>query len=200
MHWICVLCGCMFLRSLTATYQVCALSLKAGQSTYKGTGAARNGRSDAGAEAIARGSSPVFSRQDKLGISCRVQVPVGSGRATHPYRVLRPGRSRGDTVHRRSVDSVSWRPQGEPCPLQCWDSVDKALVADAEGFHAPRRPHQTIRVGEAGKVRRRPQAVACRKVARIIRSGGANPRQGAGLDGSTQPGKDTHPGHVGPEP
>jgi hypothetical protein len=29
----------MFLRSLTATYQVCSVSLKAGQSTYKASGA-----------------------------------------------------------------------------------------------------------------------------------------------------------------
>jgi len=34
MQWIFVLCGCMFLLSLTATYQVCSVSLKAGQSTY----------------------------------------------------------------------------------------------------------------------------------------------------------------------
>ena len=37
--WILVLCGCMFLLSLTATCQVCTVSLKAGQSTYKGPGA-----------------------------------------------------------------------------------------------------------------------------------------------------------------
>src|SRR5215475_12166020 len=29
--------------------------------------------------------------------------------------------------------------------------------------------------------------------------GGESPRHGAGLDGRTQPGKDTHPGHVGPD-
>ena len=34
MQWIFVLCGCIFLLSLTATYQVCSVSLKAGQSTY----------------------------------------------------------------------------------------------------------------------------------------------------------------------
>ena len=166
----------------------------------------------------------------------------------------------------RSVDRVSWRPQGEPCPLQCWYSFEKALVADAEGFHAHRRQHKTIRLGEDGKVRRSPQAVACRKrdveelgrpqtflpmrsngvwstapearkgkpghrtrlepgrrwrpwreaggevlatgtpavcawgvVSSRVCSGGESPLQGEGLDGSTQPGKDTHPGHVGPE-
>ncbi len=39
MQWIFVLCGCMFLLSLIATYQVCTVSLKAGLYTYKGTGA-----------------------------------------------------------------------------------------------------------------------------------------------------------------
>jgi hypothetical protein len=39
MQWIFVLCGCMFLLSLIATYQVWTVSLKAGQSTYKGGGA-----------------------------------------------------------------------------------------------------------------------------------------------------------------
>jgi hypothetical protein len=38
-----------------------------------------------------------------------------------------------------------------------------ALVADAEGFHAHRRQYETIRMGEDRKVRRSPQAVACRK-------------------------------------
>ena len=38
-----------------------------------------------------------------------------------------------------------------------------ALVADAEGFNAHRRQHKTTRIGKGGKVRRSPQAVACRK-------------------------------------
>jgi hypothetical protein len=37
------------------------------------------------------------------------------------------------------------------------------LVADAEGFNAHRRPHKSIRIGEDVKVRRSPQAAACRK-------------------------------------
>jgi hypothetical protein len=37
------------------------------------------------------------------------------------------------------------------------------LVADAEGFNAHRRLHKSIRVGEDAKVRRSPQAAACRK-------------------------------------
>src|SRR5688500_9635938 len=35
MHWIFVRCGGMFLLSLTATCQVCSVSLKAGLYTYK---------------------------------------------------------------------------------------------------------------------------------------------------------------------
>src|SRR6266571_4338477 len=35
MQWIFVLCGCMFLLSLIATYQVCTVLLKAGLYTYK---------------------------------------------------------------------------------------------------------------------------------------------------------------------
>ena len=38
-----------------------------------------------------------------------------------------------------------------------------ALVADAEGFNAHRRQHKSIRFGKDVKVRRSPQAVACRK-------------------------------------
>jgi hypothetical protein len=37
------------------------------------------------------------------------------------------------------------------------------LAADAEGFNAHRRPHKSIRLGEDVKVRRSPQAAACRK-------------------------------------
>jgi len=37
------------------------------------------------------------------------------------------------------------------------------LVADAEGFNAHRRLHKRIRLGEDVKVRRSPQAAACRK-------------------------------------
>ncbi len=37
------------------------------------------------------------------------------------------------------------------------------LFADAEGFNVHRRQHRSIRFGEDVKVRRSPQAVACRK-------------------------------------
>ena len=37
------------------------------------------------------------------------------------------------------------------------------LVADAEGFNVHRRQHKSIRFGQDVKVRRSPQAVACRK-------------------------------------
>lgn len=41
------------------------------------------------------GNSSTLARQAKLGASCGVQVPVGKGLATHPYRVLRLWRSSG---------------------------------------------------------------------------------------------------------
>ena len=45
-----------------------------------------------------------LSRRAKLGVSCRVKVPVGQGLATHPYRVLdlwRSAESRTKQVKRR---------------------------------------------------------------------------------------------------
>jgi hypothetical protein len=36
-------------------------------------------------------------------------------------------------------------------------------IADAEGFHAHRKQHKSIRFGEEATGRRSPQAVACRK-------------------------------------
>ena len=58
-------------------------------------------------------------RQAKLGVSCRVKVPVGQGLANHPYRVLRVRRSvasgfdccKGEQG-RRSVHREPHRPQG----------------------------------------------------------------------------------------
>ena len=46
------------------------------------------------------GLTGLLSRQDKLGASCRVEVPVGQGLATHPYRVLHL---------QRSQEVASWR-------------------------------------------------------------------------------------------
>src|SRR5712691_12149833 len=36
-------------------------------------------------------------------------------------------------------------------------------------------------------------------VSSVVLGGGESPLQGEGLDGSTQPTKETHPGHVGPD-
>src|SRR5207253_10644093 len=65
-------------------------------------------------------SSPVRLRPGviaprKLGVSYKGKVPAGEGRAPHPYRVWRPWARRGwthDEHDGRSVDSVSWRPEG----------------------------------------------------------------------------------------
>ena len=46
--------------------------------------------------------------------------------------------------------------------LKCWYSFDIA-IADAEGFNAYRKQHESTRIGEGVKVRRSPQAVAYRK-------------------------------------
>ena len=62
----------------------------------------------------------------------------------------------------RSVDRVSCRPQGEPRPLKCWYSFEKAHCG-RRGFERAQRQHAPIRYGEEGQVRRSPQAVACRK-------------------------------------
>jgi hypothetical protein len=54
MQWIFVLCGCMFLLSLIATYQVWTVSLKAGQSTYKAVEPTPNSFRSSVAPAIGR--------------------------------------------------------------------------------------------------------------------------------------------------
>jgi RNA-directed DNA polymerase len=54
-------------------------------------------------------------RQGKLGISCGVQVPVGSGLTSHPYRVLRIRRRMQCRATERTIRSVhreSCGPQG----------------------------------------------------------------------------------------
>jgi hypothetical protein len=66
----------------------------------------------------------------KLGVSCRVSVPVGSGRATQPSRVWRPGRRRRedhDAHEGRSVDRASLRPSGGPRPRKGWYCVDRRV-------------------------------------------------------------------------
>jgi hypothetical protein len=66
----------------------------------------------------------------KLGVSCRVSVPVGSGRATQPSRVWRPGRRRRedhDAHEGRSVDRASWRPSGGPRPRKGWYRVARRV-------------------------------------------------------------------------
>ncbi|HEX7234788.1 MAG TPA: hypothetical protein VF243_05925, partial [Nitrosospira sp.] len=60
-----------------------------------------------------------LSRQEKLDISCRLQVPVGEVVATRPYRVLRPWRSqryKPGTQDGQSVDST-------------WEALDPTLTA-----------------------------------------------------------------------
>jgi hypothetical protein len=56
MQWIFVLCGCMFLLSLIATYQVCTVSLKAGLYTYNAVEPTANSLRSYVASAIGGGS------------------------------------------------------------------------------------------------------------------------------------------------
>ena len=83
-----------------------------------------------------------LSRRAKLGVSCGVEVPVGKGLATHPYRVLGPWRSTAARQGERdglSVDRESCRPQGRSRSLKCWYSFEINLLrmprvlTDAEG-------------------------------------------------------------------
>jgi len=70
MQWIFVLCGCMFLLSLIATYQVCTVSLKAGLYTYIAVEPTRNSLRSCLAAALARGSPRAFGFRfaDHVGI------------------------------------------------------------------------------------------------------------------------------------
>ena len=65
------------------------------------------------------------------------------------------------------------------------------LVADAEGFDDHRRQHEIIRFGEDEKVRRSPQAVACRKryVQELGRPHGLLSEEQTGRQRSTVEGK-----------
>ena len=61
-----------------------------------------------------------------------------------------------------SVGRESCRPQGWSCTLKCWYSFE-ITFADAEGFNVPEGNTEAFIQGENVKVRRSPQAVACRK-------------------------------------
>jgi hypothetical protein len=69
---------------------------------------------------------------------------------------------RGSEQDGLSVGREFCRPQGRSRALKCWYSFEMQ-VADAEGFNARRRQHRSVRFGEDVKVRRSPQAVACKK-------------------------------------
>jgi hypothetical protein len=74
--------------------------------------------------------------------------------------------------------------RGNPDTDQCWSLRTAVAHAQAGGG-----------VLSQGK----PTACGGGVVSRIVLSGGESPLHGEGRDGSTQPGKDTHPGHVGPD-
>jgi hypothetical protein len=88
---------------------------------------------------------PELSRRAKLGVSCRVKVPVGrrsreassKGLATHPYRALGPWRSGGRLRTRwakrrqRILQAV-----GESALPEVLVQLRNKFVAGAEGFNA----------------------------------------------------------------
>ena len=87
-------------------------------------------------------------RQAKLGASCRVQVPVGEGRANHPYQVLRRCRRCKNTERIiRSVHREPWRPQGNAYVPEVWYRLVRALTQTATVF-THRKPTQQHRFGE----------------------------------------------------
>ena len=51
--------------------------------------------------------------------------------------------------------------RGDALPEELVQLRDE-FVVDAEGFNVNRRPYESLRLGEDAKVRRSPQAVACR--------------------------------------
>ena len=74
--------------------------------------------------------------------------------------------------------------RGNPDTDHCWNLRTAVAHAQAGG-----------RVLSQGK----PTVCGGGVVSSGVLSGGESPLQGEGLDGSTPPGKDTQPGHVGPE-
>jgi hypothetical protein len=70
----------------------------------------------------------------------------------------RPRRTRWAKRRQRILQAV-----GVTAHPEVLVQLRETLVADAEGFNAHRRLHKSIRVGEDAKVRRSPQAAACRK-------------------------------------
>src|SRR6266516_5075148 len=74
--------------------------------------------------------------------------------------------------------------RGNPETEQCWNLSSEVEAGQAGGG-----------VLSQGK----PAGCGWGVVSSRVLGGGESPLQGEGLDGSTQPGKDTHPGHVGPD-
>jgi hypothetical protein len=108
----------------------------------------------------------------------RTRPPPVSSLASMAASEGRPRRTRGATRRPSVLEAggVTAHPAGL-VPLR------QKRVADAAGCHAHRRPHTSRRVGEAAKVRRRPQAAAGRK--RDDKARGRPPRRRAGgPDGS----------------
>src|SRR5712692_1197372 len=93
MQWIFVLCGCMFLLSLIATYQVCTVSLKAGLYTYNALEPTPNSLRSSLAPALGRGSPPALGHPERK----QEVSPTQNGRGCCKHRQRMP--SRGEVLH-----------------------------------------------------------------------------------------------------
>jgi len=89
----------------------------------------------------------MLARQAKLGASCGVQVPVGKGLATHPYRVLRLWRSGRRFLRTKQAKRTQRIMQavGESALPEVLVSLRNELVPVAEGCNVRRRQYKIIR-------------------------------------------------------
>ena len=86
--------------------------------------------------------------------------------------------------------------------LGVWSTAreaQKGKPGDGTMLEPQRRGGKRGRQAEEYCHRESPPDAAGGVVSSIVLGGGESPPQGEGLDGSTQPGKETHPGHVGPD-
>jgi hypothetical protein len=150
----------MCLLSLTATCQLCSVSLKAGQSTYKGMQAtayvplqlpaapdAQRCRAQK-AWRLVPGERPCGVRASHPAVSSLASRAAASGR---------PRRTRGAKRRPSILEAVGGTAPPEGLVLR-----RQTRVADAEGGHAHRRLPTSSRGGEAAQGHRRPQAAAGR--------------------------------------
>jgi RNA-directed DNA polymerase len=149
-------------------------------------------------QAASRRSSVIAPR--RLGVSSRVKVPVGSGVATHPYRVLRPWRSSA-----REAANQTWATRrqrlleaaGVTAPPEVRGPLRKGAWCGRRGFaRTPKaRPEHPSRRGGEGPPessgRGRPEERRTSPWDTPDAPGGGPPRRGSTASEARQ----GHPGH-----